>query len=42
MHLYTLQLDNYTLSTDHVEIETIDNNADVIEVVKNETLDISP
>ena len=25
MHLYTLQLDNYTLSTDHVEIETIDN-----------------
>ena len=25
MHLYTLQLDNYTLSTDHVEIEIIDN-----------------
>ena len=25
MHLYTLQLDNYTLTTDHVEIETIDN-----------------
>jgi hypothetical protein len=25
MHLYTLQLDNYTLTTDHVEVETIDN-----------------
>jgi len=25
MHLYTLQLDNYTLSTDHVEIQIIDN-----------------
>ena len=25
MHLYTLQLDNFTLTTDHVEIETIDN-----------------
>ena len=25
MHLYTLQLDNYTLTTDHVEIEIIDN-----------------
>ena len=25
MHLYTLFLDAYTLSTDHIEIETIDN-----------------
>ena len=25
LHLYTLELDNYTLSTEDVEIETIDN-----------------